>query len=554
MSLISLNRTIGNDEPDEQQAEQFLGLDLITKPTRLGEGMLQGGANTRCDSEMIRTRPGLRFLSALNHTPINPGQVFVQGLAYYDTPLIERIIAAWNGRLFEIASDNFNTTAIPISGPINGTTQQIQFSQLVDRLLYVDGWIKYLAWNGAAWTSGTVSTFSNTDAMPFFSQILVHRFRALASEQGTDRIYVSAIGQAEAPADWIKTQNVRIGDGEGDPIVALVPSQSGAIYALKQGSVWALDTSDASPANWSSSVITRLAGCIAGRTALAVGQDVFFLSRYGLVSLGALSVDNSISPQSTLSREIQPLIESINWAVASTSWAVTWRDLYILCVPTDGALRPNTLLVFNTQTKRWQTPWITAMPGRTIGDTPVENDGFSVGCVTNFGQRSETILGDACGRVFLIDEIIDVDQQSASASTDIQSFAVTRSWDHGAPSSPKQPFMFEVEFFRGTGRELAINLIKDADGIIQGDPENAELVASGVQTSDTIVANAQANSMLTFPIRFPWQLAPKAINRLKFNVRGSRYREVAAQFICGKGRMQIRAVRMQAFIDAPTLK
>ncbi|WP_404422902.1 hypothetical protein [Nibricoccus sp. IMCC34717] len=555
MRTVPLSRDFADDTPIEESVDGFLGVDLVSKPTMLAPGMIRAGGNMRADMSLLKTRPGLAYVAAMDRGTLNPGSRAVQGVAYFDTPQIERIITAWNGRLYETPSDAFNSSATEISGPVNGATQYVPFAQLVDRLFYVDGWIKWLFWSGSAWQSGTVSTFSNASAMPFMALLVAHKFRLIAVQQNSDKIWASAIGDAAAPANWFATDSLRIGDGEGDPIVALIPSPAGALYALKRGSVWSIDTAAPTLANWSSENVTRLTGCVAGRTAVPIGQDVFFLSRYGVVSLGALVQDNAISPLSTLSAPVQPYFDQINWAAIDTAWGAVWRDSYVIALPIDGATVPNVLLSYNTLTKTWQTPWYTAMPGRTVAGEAVTMDGFTAAATSAFGERRETILGDSCGRLHRIDEILDKDQPSAAANTDIVSWCCLKAWDFDAAGAPKQPLLVECEWYKGTGRSVTINLIRDAEDVISGDVEEALIIASSVQTSDAIVSNADTNSVQTFPIRFPFTLGAKAVHRLRRTIRElGRFREASLQLICEQGRMQLRAVRMSAFLDNPSLR
>lgn len=555
MQAQPISRDFRDDTPVEETAEVFLGVDLQTKPTLLPQGVIRGGANMRADAALLKSRPGLAYVSAFNPSSLVPGGRQVQGMAYFDTPLIERIITAWNGRLWATPSDAFNSAAEEIIGPANGATQHIPFAQLVDRLFYIDGWVKWIFWTGSQWTSGTVSQFSNGSAMPFMSSLVAHKFRLIASQQGTDKIWASAIGDAAAPANWLPTDSLRIGDGEGDAIVALVPSPAGALYALKRGSVWAIDSSAATLAEWSSDNVTRLTGCVAGRTALPIGQDVYFLSRYGVVSLGALAQSDSISPLATLSAPVQSYFDQINWASVEAAWATVWRDTYLIALPIDGATSPNILLGFNTLTRMWQTPWHSTMPGRSLLGEDLQMEGWTAACASAFSERRETILGDTTGRLHRLDEILDRDQQNATEFSHITSWCLLKSWDFGQPSSPKQPFLVECEWFKGTGRQVTVNLLRDAEDTLSGDAEESLVVASSVQTSDAIVSNADSNSVQTFPIKFPFSLGAKAVHRLRRTIRDlGRFREASLQLICEQGRMQLRAARMSAFIDNPTLR
>ena len=86
---------------------------------------------------------------------------------------------------------------------------------------------------------------------------------------------------------------------------------------------------------WTSAAITQQIGCVAGRTAVTIGQDTLFLTRKGVASLGRLAQADTVSEAVFLSLPIRPTIDRINWAAVGTAFATEWAGYYLLALPLD---------------------------------------------------------------------------------------------------------------------------------------------------------------------------------------------------------------------------
>jgi hypothetical protein len=543
MSLALFNET-KDDTPDKTGAEGFAGCDALTDPTRLGPETIRAGENIWFDADLLaQTRPGLRFNTALTRTAVGAEAVKVRGLGYYDIPAKEAVLVSGDGKLYEITGAG-NAATSNVLTPTPSATATAHFAQLVDRMFYSEGTLRWSLWSGVAWSHGSVTAFSNAAAMPAWGVICAHGLRLLAYDPATDKIHASAVGQASAAGDWVQTENIRVGTGEGDPVLALISGQNGFLVVIKERSAWYVDTSDASVGNWSSRRITNLAGAVAGRTAVQVGQDVLFLSSFGVVALGALATTDSISPAANLSRPLQPFIDRINPAALGTAWATLWRDHYLLAVPLDAATQPSHLLPFNTTTRRWGAPWACTMPAHSVG-AGVAFTGWSGAVVANFGAVQETLLADNTGRVFRLDRTYEKDESAPNVTQDIVSWLTIRACDHGLAENWKQPLLAIVEWFNSTGADVQINLVRDGR---RSYPDLA------LNACEVIAANLATNALMTFPIKFPWQFQPNAGYTRQFPLRGrGRYKHASLQIVSRKNRLKLRAARLASFVDAPDL-
>lgn len=545
MSLALYNDAL-DDVPVKEQSDRFIGSDNSAKPTRLAENMIRRGENMWMDVDgLLRARPGLRFNALLATTTAAPDSTRVQGMGYFDTPARERTLAVCQGDLREILTDGNNATTNLLLAASTATNVAVTFAQLVDRMFYTEGTIRW-AYNSGAWSFGTVTTFSDATAMPSWRTIVAHGFRLLAVDADGIKIYASAIGNAETNTNWVKTDNIRVGTGEGDPIVRLVSSQSGYLIAVTERAAYQIDTSSSTVANWVVRKITGLTGCVDGKTAVEIGQDVIFLSRYGVVTLGALVDTISLNPSTTLSAPMQSYIDRINWTSIAKAWATAWRDLYILALPVDSDTYPTLLLTFNTRTGQWGTPWKCTLPNANLGGGNTATfTGWAAGLVVRFSTKQETLIADTCGRVMRLDDVYEKDDQTASVSQEITSWATLRSHHFGAEEAFKQPFWLEIDWYNSTGSNVQVNIVCDG---LKTYPEKAlvdcDIVDSGLGT----------NNVTSFPIIFPLVFQANETYRRSWSLRGmSRCREVAVQIVCQQGRMKVRTVRIAAFIDTVAL-
>jgi hypothetical protein len=101
-------------------------------PSLISENQASDISNmTISPSGILQTRQGIEQVSA----NVSSGSS-IQGMHYFDTPDIERIVVACNGKLFNsTSSTSFGTT----SGTVTSGAVDVNFSQFNNRLYYTDG-------------------------------------------------------------------------------------------------------------------------------------------------------------------------------------------------------------------------------------------------------------------------------------------------------------------------------------------------------------------------------------------------------------------------------
>lgn len=149
-------------------------------------------------------------------------------------------------------------------------------------------------------------------------------------------------------------QFVDVSASDGDSITLLVEYQDFLIIG-KENSLWSL-TIDATSKKPVIQLITRAIGCVGFNTAAPVGNDVYFLSDQGPISLG--NERNYVGALRTnmLADKIKSFVDQINPEQWKRTTAVYWDKMWILSVPYGGSTRINRVIALDTRFGGW-TVW-----------------------------------------------------------------------------------------------------------------------------------------------------------------------------------------------------
>ncbi len=295
-----------------------------------------------------------------------------------------------------------NTTGLTFAAtPIQGayasanTTNPIIFAKGVDKIFWSDGIGNIYGWDGSHTTNlasgniydgwdATVALLSqppNTvTSMIWFQNRLIANGVVQTLEGKTfgitskDAVYFSDFLD---PLTWDREfQSLRVGGGEGDPIVALVAWSDLNMAVFKRNSIYVINldpSQNATPedptalvGSYAIKLLVRATGCIAAQTAVQVGGpggDIFFLSNSGVRSLRrtvAAATQQEIGD--ALSFPVQDVIDRINPMYAYRSVAVYRDNRYLIALPLDGAAYPNYVAVYNLLTQSWTGTWTGWLP------------------------------------------------------------------------------------------------------------------------------------------------------------------------------------------------
>ena len=135
-------------------------------------------------------------------------------------------------------------------------------------------------------TAEGIAKVSQTPSKP--KLLVSHTNRLFATSADTavpsDTIYCSDILDGESFD--LAGNSIRVGGGDGDPIVALTSWFDFNLLVFKERSIWVVNANPAqSVAEWQIRLINNRVGCVAARTVQQVGSDVLFMSRDGVQSV-----------------------------------------------------------------------------------------------------------------------------------------------------------------------------------------------------------------------------------------------------------------------------
>lgn len=457
----------------------------------------------------------------------------IQGLAYFDTPAIERLMAVEGGKLF--AWDNHAaTTGDPWSEITGFTTSDITtdvfFAQGVDKLYMTDGIGTLHAWDGI-----TMTDFGSggTSQPPLANFIVWHTQRLFAAG-------IAAVPDEVACSDLLNAAvwdtggagslggfRFRVGAGDGDPVVALSPWIDFDLVVLKRGSLWVVNTNPAQPVpEWSINCIHRRIGCVAPRSVTQVGQDVWFLSDAGVRSVRRVIATDQNEVTDCISDDVKDVIQRINWRQAHKAAAVFHNNRYMISLPLDGASEPNYTLVYDTQTKGWSGLW--TWPAKCFAVSAFGGD-----YRLNFGRGDLPQVEQWLDYVPPADETDDTFADRTGADA-LGSFLLTRSMTFAEPISRKRAYFLEAEF-TNSAAVASLSVVLD-----QAEPL---LVDQSVATQSAIT--------LLLPLTLPFILPSAGILRRKWPLLGlPPFREMQVQVESQSGKLAVRQLLAAAFVEA----
>lgn len=192
----------------------------------------------------------------------------------------------------------------------------------------------------------------------------------------------------------------RVTAGIADYLVGLHPFYDDKMLVMNRNSVHLISGTQGTLSDTTLREVTREVGCLARRTIVSQGANIFFLSDNGVYGLSFVDEYNLRGVDEPLSKNIQPFIDRINSKLADKSVGYYFNNRYFLAVPldkekgSDDAMGNNTVLVYNILNKAWES----------IDRYGLDND-FNI---TNFlkaqsGSRNDLYIVNESGGIHLCD-------------------------------------------------------------------------------------------------------------------------------------------------------
>jgi len=439
--------------------------------------------------------------------------ITVQGARYFKTPSLEELLLAGNGGV----SKWDGSTLTSLSGYTPASSAQVDMAQLVNRIYFTDGVNNVHSYEG---TSITDEGNGATD--PPLCQFMVSHAGAIfaAGTQNADELLRSDLldGQTWDKVNW----SISVGRGDNDAITGLCPWEGYNLVVGKEHSIHVVNA-DPQASNASEWVVTPIeanVGCVAHRSMVMFGRDVWFLSRSGVHTIRRLTEGQNFEVTDPISSPIQDWIDRINWDHASKSCAMVWNNRYILAVPVDNSTEPNIVLVYNSLIRNWSGYWTGWTPRQFVR--------------TMFNDQHRMVICQHDGTVkqwrdyTLIANEVDADFQDDGA--DIETIHLSRGMSFGDLAAEKTPRHLQVEFEKSKA-QVTVEAILDGGGPLT--------IFKGLV--DT------ANPGWTFPIRFPFTMPDTKPVKRAASIPGSRFYEMQVKFTSTAGKLQIRNYTASAY-------
>ena len=318
---------------------------------------------------------------------------------------------------------------------------------------------------------------------------------------------------------------IRVGAGEGDPIVALVPWVDFSLVVLKRYSVWVVNCDPTvDPANFTVKRITDRTGCAASRSAKQVGNDVYFLSDTGVRTVQrTLATETGSQLGPAVSEPIADVISSIVPSLIGDCAGFYWNNRYFLTMAVDGATSLNSCAVYNLIQNAWESGNWTNFNARDF-------------CIDHGNNR--LLLTDDSKVFTWLDYLADSGEDHTYFEDDTVAVPVnltSRAFTFQELQSPKTGLNVELEFNKSIA-QVDVSAILD-----HGAPILLDSVMSGTGT-------------LTLPTTSPFTLPVLGISRKPLDLMSlGPFREIQIQ-LEGEGKMQLRAISLNAFVDTLVLQ
>lgn len=365
----------------------FIGVDMRVPPQSLPSGLVSEAVNARFRYGVAEPRKGLQNLTwtqllgqfwpvswpAYWNTPVDFGTPL--GVGRFDDPNgVEYLLIAASDpqdtsdnkavRIFAVSPSN-EARRVPVSVALDDSTTY-SFTQCFNTCVLHRGTEAVsLAMTDVGDGFSTVTqinlstdTGDGTQDIPNGVSGLFFRNRLLIpyKEGSTGKADVIGVSDYLNYTKYLPLfGDFRINQGDSDDIIGLEKFNDDTIIVFKESSIYGITNAYGDLAtNARLDQITDEYGLVGERTVAHCGNDLLFLSQWGVTSIGQ-TVDNKTQALSKpLSEPMQPIIDRINWEKAkTTACAEYWRDRYYLSVPIDGASQNNCVLVYDFHQQAW---------------------------------------------------------------------------------------------------------------------------------------------------------------------------------------------------------
>lgn len=511
-----------DDAPVQEQTASFAGgEDSFRQPTLLDPDQCQKLVNIIVrDNFEARTRPGADFLGG---GAVGSGAC--KALFYFDTPASSQLLSCFAGSVFSYSGSGLWSTL-----DHTFADARIAIAQGIDKCLMSDGQNKMVEYNGT-----TCAELGNTDTDPPIGATILcwhtQRMFAAGFYDVPDRVDVSNFLNF-GNGQWNRTtRSFRVGNGDGDPIVAVASVQDFTLCFLKRNSIWLVNTDPANDrdgdqvntldfsVDQDSAKLSQGIGCVGRDAWCYYGNDLLFMAQDGVRSIQRMqAAAGQWQTSPPLSQPIQPYIDRINRNAWSGIVATKYQEFAFFFVPLDNSLSNNAVLVWNGRLGKWCGMW--TWKGSAVA-------------VTRFQGKNALVFGDTNGGVNQWKDSYSVysDSTYKDNGADYSCVLWTKSFQFGEAASDKNGRFAWARFSAGNA-SLNMEWVTD-------------FVAARVWES-SVVPTGDRLGIGTFPFR----LSSKNPTLIKRSLSGTHeFNEAYLSITSTHGWWFLRNITLAAFIN-----
>lgn len=332
----------------------FRGVNQRVERGQLMPGYLWDAQNVRMDRQEVATRPGSLLPVHFNHVDRDS----ILGAGIYSDPQGREWMAICEPRRVWLCADGWQPVAIaiPAGQELTGSVEVIQCGQELRLLRGLQ--LDTLTWDG----DRLIPLFRELPA-PIGPEFIERQPNTSWAIIMADRLWVPISRDELAYSDILNynafdpTQNsVAFNRVLDDALVTAAPYDKGRMVVFKSRSIYTLSGVSGDLSELQVDEISVTQGCLARRSVVAVGDDVFYLARGGVYRLSETEQATKIQGVPIpLSYPVPKWMERINWAAAGDACACVSGEYYLLAVPVDGSSRNNAVLAYHLPTKEWHS-------------------------------------------------------------------------------------------------------------------------------------------------------------------------------------------------------
>lgn len=420
------------------------GLNDYVRRSRISEQQYAVGENVMITKAgLAQTRRGTQDLWTQLWTPAEQPLNRWLGMGWFNKSDGQQALimvasvsngTAWVMRWSDgVVGNTYGQPTIPGAPDVNAFVSIVQG---LDKVYFSNGVDVPMTWDGTASPLSALGAGATDFPKAKYITWFTNRMIAAGIATKPDTVAFSDILDP-SNTHWSAANTIRVGAGDGDEITGIVPWTGTLLLVFKKSSVWVVDVNPLTTV--AQFQITRIhsgIGCVAHRSIVQVGTDVWFLSREGVRSVRRVlqGAENEVSLP--LSLPVQNRLARINQDAWATSCAAYINNRYILGFPAGSNTMPSEALVFNTELQQWESWWSGLAPHAMQ--------------LSYFGGAEKLNLCDATARVLRWLHYIPETSENAASFEDygnaIPAVIGLRSHSFGEPLNQKRGFAVEFEF------------------------------------------------------------------------------------------------------------